>query len=182
MSTNATAQMLRMQFQSASWFLETTMNDVTPEMAHWHPPGLANPIGATYAHVVLLKDSLVNGIIKGSVPLFASSWAGKVGVSEFPPMPSDKGGLPDWFDWARQVQIDLPVIREYAKAVYASIDEFLDSLSDEDLQRPLEGFSVGPNQWTVGRFLSVAALADMLGHSGEIACIKGIQGVKGYAM
>ena len=61
------------------------MTDVTPEQAHWIPPGVALPIGASYAHVVVGQDSVINGMLKGGAPLFASSWAGKTGLSELPP-------------------------------------------------------------------------------------------------
>src|SRR3990172_9560312 len=116
--------LLRQQFQASHGWLEATLQDVTPEQAHWAPPGKANPLGATYAHVVLGEDAMINGMVNGGAPLFATAWAGKTGLSEMPPSPSD--GQP-WYAWARRVRIDLPALRQYAQAVYAASDQCLTS-------------------------------------------------------
>jgi len=55
------------------------MSDVTPEQAHWSPPGVANPLGAAYAHLVSSEDMFVNGMLAGGAPIMASTFAGKVG-------------------------------------------------------------------------------------------------------
>ena len=48
--------MLREMMKNVNELLEGTLADVTAERAHWIPPGVAIPIGATYAHVVLSGD------------------------------------------------------------------------------------------------------------------------------
>jgi hypothetical protein len=48
--------LLREMMKNVNELLEGTMADVTAEQAHWIPPGVANPIGATYALVVLSSD------------------------------------------------------------------------------------------------------------------------------
>ena len=111
--------LLRMQLNTAHQTMEGTMEGVTPEMAHWMPPGRANPIGASYAHVVQSEDAIINGIFKQQAPMFASQWLNKAGFSE--PMPSTG---PEWSNypaWTRRVQVDLPAIREFAQAVYANL-------------------------------------------------------------
>ena len=52
--------LLREQIQQAHGFLEATMEGVTPEQAHWTPPGAANPLAATYVHAVASEDLAVN--------------------------------------------------------------------------------------------------------------------------
>jgi len=86
--------LLRQQLQDAHGFLEETMKDVTAEQANWSPPGIANPLGASYAHLVLSEDFLINGMLKGSAPLAMGTWAGKVGLSEPPPPPTEP-----WDKW-----------------------------------------------------------------------------------
>jgi hypothetical protein len=81
------------QVRSAHAFLEATMGDVTEEIAHWGPPGLALPIAAAYAHFVMSEDWLVNVLFRGGAPLFAGPHAGRTGVSELPPDPSS---AKDW--------------------------------------------------------------------------------------
>ena len=100
--------LLRELVKTANNLLEGTMAGVTAEQAHWIPPGVAIPIGAAYAHVVLSQDGAVNGMLKGGVPLFAAGWAGKTGVNELPPEPDPgKQGFPDWSGWSRKVKVDL---------------------------------------------------------------------------
>lgn len=177
---DSAVSLLGVQFKEAHGFLEGTLQGVTSEQAHWTPPGLANPLGATYAHVALTEDGIVNAILKGSAPLFASSWAGKAGVNELPPMPGPgESGLPAWNEWARQVQVDLPALHEYAQVVYANTEAYLSSLSAEDLNRPLDLTAAGLGEHTVASLLTTI-LANVNWHCGEIACLKGLQGAKGY--
>src|SRR5687768_12299954 len=98
---NATT-LLREQIQQAHAFLNVTVGDVTPEQAHWCPPGTANPLGATYVHAIASEDAAVHMVLQGSAPLFASEWADRTGISEMQPLSS--------YEWARRVQVDLPVL------------------------------------------------------------------------
>jgi hypothetical protein len=159
-----------MGFQSMHEFLENTIADVTADQAAWQPPGRAHTIAANYAHVVAGEDGVVNGMVRGAAPLLAGRFAGKTGISEPPPR-----GF-EWDDWARRVSIELPALREYASAVYAATDEYLASISDADLEREVE---VGPGKFSLARFLTIM-MGNVAWHTGEIACLKGLQGVKGY--
>ena len=77
--------LLRQQFKESNEWLAATMKGVTSELAHWKPPGTANPLGATYVHILLTQDIVANVAIKGGVPLSATTWANKVGISQLPP-------------------------------------------------------------------------------------------------
>jgi len=167
--------LLRGQYESAHGLLEGTMQDVTPEQAHWSPLGKANPLGASYAHTVIGEDMMVNGLVRGGAPLFASTWASKIGLSEPPPQPGES-----WDQWARRVRIDLPALRQYAQAVYKASDECLASLGGDGLNRPLDLSGFGLGQQTVGFFLGNILLSHANNHCGEISCLKGLQGAKGY--
>jgi hypothetical protein len=160
-----------MAFQSMHEFLENTVADVTADQSGWQPPGKAHSIAANYAHVVFGEDGVVSGIIRGGAPLMATRFAGKTGASELPPR-----GF-GWDEWARRVAVDLPALREYAGAVYAATDEYLGSISDADLERQVEMGQAG--QMPVGRVLTIM-MGNVAWHTGEIACLKGLQGAKGY--
>ncbi len=166
---------LRGQFQGAHEMLEGTVDDVTAEQAHWAPPGKALPLAAHYAHIIIAEDATVNGMLKGGPPLAATTWAGKTGLSEMPPQ-----GF-DWAQWAKGVRVNLGELREYARAVYESTDGYLASLSDDDLARLLDLSALGVGEKTFGWMLSIQ-LANAGWHCGEIACLKGLQGAKGYPM
>jgi len=171
--------LLRDQLKGAHWVLDGTMADVTPEQLAWLPPGVANPLGASYAHVILSEDLFMNGMFRGSGPLLASTWANKTGFSEPMPMPG-----PDWNTtygaWTRRVQVDLPTAREYAQAVYASSDEYLASLTPEALDTMLDLSGVGMGQMPLANAISLLVIAHVNNLAGEISCLKGIQGFRGY--
>ena len=178
---NKNISLLREQVNSAHRLLEGTMNGVTTEQVHWSPPGTAMPLGAHYAHVVISEDGAINGMIKRAPPLCASTWAGKVGVSEFPPMPNpEKPGFPDWNDWSRKVEVDLGKLQEYAQAVYAATDECLASMTDGDLDGPVDLSALGIGEHPVSYLLINGVIGNAYSHCGEISCLKGLQGSRGY--
>ena len=73
--------------------------------------------------------------------------------------------------------MDLPVFHEYALAVFAATDDYLASLTDEDLLVEKEFGGAGPQ--TVAWALNTILL-NTYSHTGEIACLKGLRGMKGY--
>jgi hypothetical protein len=85
---------IREDIRWAHSLLEMVVQDVTPEQADWHPPGLANPIGATYAHAVCGEDVIIRQMLQNDEPLLESSWKGRTGISE-PQLSAD-------FEWARR--------------------------------------------------------------------------------
>jgi len=152
--------------------LDMVMADVTPEMAHTTPPGIANPLAAIYAHAVIDLDTIPNYLLQGKAPLYQSSWAGKTGISD-----------PQWqatFDWARSVQVDLPTARQYAQAAYESTDSFLASLTEADLTREIDLSGVGFGARTLSWCITALVVSHLNNMVGEISALKGIQGAKGY--
>ncbi|MBI4497923.1 MAG: DinB family protein [Chloroflexi bacterium] len=167
-------ELLRQQVQTGHWLLEETVKDVTPEQAHWTPPGMAHPISALYAHTVMGEDMLVNGMLRGAAPLAMGEWAGKAGVSVPPPQEGD------WSAWARSVRVDLDALRAYAQAVYTATDAYLSTLTEQDLDRQIDlsGFALG--QQSLGWVLSNIVGSHLNLHGGEISALKGAQGARGY--
>jgi hypothetical protein len=177
-ATSSRVALLRQVVRDARQVLEGTMADVTQAQADYAPPGIANPLGATYAHVMWSEDMVVQGMFRQAPPLFASTWAAKTGLSE--PMP---GPGPEWAGyaaWTRRVKIDLPGLRQYAQAVALQTDTWLGSLVDADLDRPMDLSAVGLGQHTWASAIALL-LANHLGtETGEISVLKGIQGARGY--
>lgn len=167
--------LLRQQVKEGHEWLEAIMSDVTPEMAKWAPPGQANPLGASYAHVVVGEDMVVNGMLRRAATLFVRNYTAMQAVSEEPPQfPAS------WAEWARKVEIDLPKLREYAQALYASTDEYLASLSEGDLEKKITLPVEGMGEVSIAWMLSNTVLGHVHDHCGEISCLKGMQGAKGY--
>jgi hypothetical protein len=167
-----TIEYLQRDLKWAHELLEMVMADVTEAQLYWTPPGLANPLGATFAHAICEEDAVVQGILRGEPLLYSSEWKGKTGISK-PQMSSA-------LEWARELKIDLPLAREYAKAVYAASEGHLKEMTEIDLDREIDltenGFGVRNVAWVYSS-LVISHLNCM---SGEISCLKGMQGAKGY--
>jgi hypothetical protein len=170
---NAT-ELLHEQVQQAHAYLEATMEGVTTEQAHWTPPGVANPLAATYVHAIASEDAAINLILKGGTPLYGAEWAGKTGISEIQPLSTEQ--------WARRVRIDLPATRRYAQAVHAATEAYLATLGDEEMARVLDLNNFGLGQMTVGALLNRMVLGHIDNMCGEISVLKGLQGAKGYPL
>jgi hypothetical protein len=154
--------------------METTMKDVTPEQAQWAPPGIANPLGASYFHVVAAEDFLLSTRARDDKALAFTEFAGKTGVSEPPPPPG-----PGLDEWARRVQVDLSQTRQYAQAVYKRTDDWLGTLTPDDLDRRIDMSNFGMGEQPVITLINIVG-QHINNHLGEIACLKGLQGAKGY--
>lgn len=161
--------------RSAHEFLEGTMADVTAEQLAWDPPGRAFSIAANYAHVLTSEDLGIQGLLKRAEPLILTTWKGRAGMSEAPPM--GPGG--DLKDWSRRAEIDLPALRAYGRAVSAATDDYLAGLTPEALGKTVDLSAFGFGQQPMF-FVLNALLANVSLHCGEISCLKGIQGLKGY--
>ena len=161
--------------ESVQWgyqLLEMVMADVSDEQARWTPPGVANPIGALYAHALLSVDGVINGMLKGGAPRFATEWAGQAG--QLPPQMSLS------FEWGRGIQPDLPALGQFGQTVVADADAYLAQLSESDLDRMLDLSSAGLGTRSVSWIVSALVASHLNNMAGEISALKGIQGLKGY--
>jgi hypothetical protein len=164
---------LRANLADAHWFLEGTIEGLGAEQVHWAPPGTANTIGATYAHVIGSEDAIVQSTLQGRPLLADSEWARRNGIS----LPIPQRGS-DWFSWSRRVQVDLSATRRYAEAVYTATDAYLATVTSDQLDRAPE-VAVPGNQslrWLLHNLIILHAGL----HTGEIAVLKGLQGLQGY--
>lgn len=173
--------LLRKQLDVAHTLLEATMDGVGPAQAHWLPPGKANSLAASYAHLIIEEDDTINAVLRGRSPLCATIGADRMGVSETPLLISAGGKQAlGWDGWARHVRVDLPVLRDYARAVYAASDEYLATLAVAELDRTLDLSEFGLGEQTVDWIVTEFVIGHVNQHCGEIACLKGLQGAKGY--
>lgn len=167
-----TIEYLKTTHRWAHDLLEMLMDDVEPEMLSWHPPGRANPLGATYAHAILAEDGVVQGVLQDRVPLFAGTWQGNTGVED-PQIQNE-------FQWARDLELDLETFQTYAKAVRETTVRYLDNLSEADLDEEKDLTEQNLGVRTVGWCLGTLIIAHLNNMAGEISTLKGIQGAQGY--
>lgn len=166
------ATILQAQFKrSHDWLKGTVGESITSEQLHYKPEGEPVAIGAQFIHVVTIEDFLIH-FAQGKQPLMATEYAGKVGVSEMPPMGP-------WGEWAESVKVDTTQAMAYADAVFSTTEAFIGSLDDATLESELDLSSVGFGKMPVYEGLSIIILNNY-SHAGEISTIKGLQGLKGY--
>ncbi len=152
--------------------LEMVMADVTPEMAHTQPPGIANPLAAIYAHAIIDLDAIPNMVLHGQPARYQTDWSGKTGISEVQ-WQSDLA-------WARRVRVDLPAAKAYGAAMFEAADAWLSKLDEAALAREVDLTGVGMGVHPVSWCISALITSHLNNMAGEISVLKGIQGAKGY--
>ncbi|CAN5567428.1 hypothetical protein BH10CHL1_BH10CHL1_17410 [soil metagenome] len=163
--------LIRQQFRQSQEWLEGTLQGVTDEVANYAPVGNPWPIAGQIAHILTGLDFYFLNMTLGKETLLSTSFADKSGLSEPPPLPGEP------IPWERYVKVDLPAAYEYLKALFNEIDDYLATQQDSNLAREIDMGSMGMQTLT-------SALNYMIWHNavhtGEISCIKGLQGLKGY--
>jgi len=165
---NAT-QFIRQQVAEAGGLSDAAMAGVTDEQFNWLPPGTINPIKSTLLHTVGGEDLFFQLIIQGRPPLWATGgWAGRIGLAQTP------GGGQGWEE-ARNTALALAPVLAYAAAVRDATHEYLAHLTEDELDRRVNFFGRESSVADVlARFVSHTAC-----HAGEIAAVKGMQGLQG---
>ncbi len=170
-------QLLKEELKNARELFDGTTSDLKEEDLHKDPGGKANPLGATYAHLIFSEDVIVQGMLQGKQPLSETSFKNNTGAdTPMPPMDEnwDKANA----QWSKTVKINIPIMRQYAKAVFSATDDYLNSLTEEDLEKEIDLGSWGKQK------IVYMIYGFIIGHTyslaGEISALKGIQGSKGY--
>jgi hypothetical protein len=159
--------LIKQQAANARREFQGVMQDVDQTMAHWAPPGVANPIEDLFLHTVLGQDRQISRLT--GQPVVLEQWAEKLNLTA------------DWRhtpEASRSIDTTLEGLKQYADAVYVAVDAYLANLTDAELERMAEGFR-GPVQ--VASQISTNLVSHIYEHTGEISAIKGLQGAKGYA-
>lgn len=170
------AAALREQLESAQGLLESVIEGVDAPHFNSKPAGQANSIGQNYVHAVVAEDFVVNTMFEHAAPLHSGEWAGRTGSAVAIPPPMQ--GAPEWHVFIESAKIDIPAFRGYAQAVHQSALDWISSLPPGDLDRQIEIQVAGPHSlnWCVFSFI----IGHMANHTGEIAALKGLLGLKGY--
>jgi uncharacterized damage-inducible protein DinB len=167
--TMRTRDLLRAQYRQAHGILEQVIEDCSEEVWTHVAGGTVGSIAAIYAHVVYDEDGMMRGAGRDGTVWESGGWAQKTGLGEMSPMQTQ--------EWAQSLlDYDLAALREYAQAVYASTDTYLENLSDDDLAEEIETFA---GKQPRARYLGTTCLWHITNHQGEISALKGVQGLKG---
>ena len=134
------------------------------------PNATITSIGSIYAHMVFAEDAIVNGMLQGKPIMYQSDgWEAKTG-SPYP------GNPPSMGEWAKTFKMDYAKFQEYANAVFANTDSYLAGLADADLDKKVQ---TPAGEQTVAWAVTTLLATHAPQHVGEIAALKGVQGMKG---
>jgi hypothetical protein len=128
-----TVELIRFSSGHAFELLEQVAAGPTQEQADWIPPGIANPIGATYWHVISSVDESVNRWGMGQAPLSRTAgWQERVVTTLAPEDEKDAGAE------MRAIRVDLPALQDYARAVAQGVQSLLTALTPEALEKTMD--------------------------------------------
>jgi hypothetical protein len=158
------SQFAKMQLEHGLNLMNGALAGTTQEQYVYQPAGTCNPIGKNHIHALTSLDFFIIGMAKGgelSWPAFAA-----------------KHGLPGnpLEIWGYTGPVSMDAVNEYGAGVQQAALEYVSSLNDTDLDRQLETRFFGVQ--SVAYLIQLAAM-HCVGHTGDMAAIKGIQGVKG---
>lgn len=164
-----TMELIKLEFASLRRQVDAVLIDLTDEQFNWNPPGMANSIRAALIHLIATEDDYVHAIILGCVRIWERDrWSERIGLSA-PPSPS-RG-----WDEIHQAHLRLEPVLGYSAAVRAAVDDFVEGLTPAVLDRRVQLYGrERPVAEVIIRLFIHSAL-----HAGEIAAIRGLQGVKG---
>jgi hypothetical protein len=159
---------IQRQLTSVNMQSDATTGDLEAAHLAKTSPGTCNALGAIYVHAVASEDWFVHGLIGGKPTLWDSEgWGAKLGLHKVPVGE-------DWGE-ANAATCDLNTIRAYEQAARQATAAYVAALDDRELNRVVQSpFGAQP----VAGLLAFMAV-HTAGHMGEIAALKGAQGLKG---
>lgn len=169
-------ELLKAQAEAAHGTLLAIFADLSDLDAHREPGGRAFSPAANFAHAVQIEDVFVNRHFRAQAAVWESM---ETGLSA--PVPEIAGTWPADHDvWARSLRVDLPTAREYARRVFAQTEDWIGSLSEADLDRPVDLSLIGMTQYPLGLSISMLVISHGQNLAGEMSAGKGVLGLRGY--
>ena len=148
--------------------LRRALHGLTPEQLEYRPAPTANSIGWLAWHLLRVQDDHVADVAGGEQVWTAEGWVDRFGL------PFDASATGYGFDAEQVAQVrgvTTDLLLGYAAAVHARTTEFLQGLSDEDLDRVVDTHWDPPV--TLGVRL-VSVISDDLQHAGQAAYLRGL--------
>jgi hypothetical protein len=170
-----TLALIRHETNAAYAWLDNIVSDINHAQANWQPPGTANTIAATYAHALISADVDLNRHFYGRTPIISGEWGSRVGLHDL---------FPD--DFASNGEIRWNDLHQYGIEVTRYVGTLVEALTLDELSRDFEmmatdaGEPVSLGTWKGIDIYRLHGWSHIRMHGGEIACLKGMQGLTGY--
>ena len=161
---------IRQQVDNAHQQIDLVMQDITEDQFNWHPSGTINPISVILAHVLGGEDFFAHSLLQAKPRVWElQEWGQKIGIPEPPGGPGT-----DW-DAIRATRMSIAPLLDYGRALRDATDTYLATLTPTELDRQVD-FAGQPRSVAEILMMFVVHIA---GHAGEMAAVKGMQGMKG---
>ncbi len=150
--------------------VERIVADLPAAAIFWRPAATANSIGAAYLHSIFARDHNLLRVIQEMPPLWQSEWSQRLGG------PPDVRAAAKWAALS-EFRYELAAARGYAQAVHQALLAYLRAADAAELARVVDAGPLGKQ--TIAYVINAEFLWHTNFHGGEIACLKGLQGLKG---
>ncbi len=162
--------LFRYELAQSHRILDLVVRDLAGDQLDYKVPGgTINPIAAIYMHAVFSEDNFIHRVCQSRPPLFeAEGWLDRLGL------PYSGLQTPAW---AEGIHITLHVAREYAREVYDDTEAYLATLPPAAFDGMID---TRLGRKPLGEALASFLLWHQMGHVGEIAALKGVQGLQGW--
>jgi hypothetical protein len=137
---------------------------MTAEQYTWKPAGTANAIAKTHVHAMTSVDLFINATLASA----EMRWKTFAAEQRLPANPMEI--------WGFSGDISLDAMKEYSRGVQDAALEYIATLTDGDLDREVDTAFFGKQ--TAAFMIGLTAI-HVMGHGGDIAAVKGLQGLKG---
>jgi hypothetical protein len=154
----------KLQIEQTFGLLNGTAQGMDDKQYNWKPDGTCNSIAKSHVHALTSVDFFLNFIAQGKPPLWQS-------VAQQHGMPVNPLEV-----WGYDGEIALATIAAYGEQVQKSALDYIATLSDADLDREIETRFFGKQSIA---FLIQLSGMHTAGHTGDMAAVKGMQGLKG---
>lgn len=155
------------QMEQAFGLASVVTNDMTDDQYNAQPGGNANSPAKSHVHALTSMDFFVNLVIRGG-SFTDLAWTAFAPTHGLPANPMEI--------WGFSGTVPLAAMKGYADTVKQDVLDYIATLNDADLDREIETQFFGKKSTAWILQLGIVHLA---GHAGDIAAVKGVQGLKG---
>ncbi len=167
------AAFIRKNLLSLQESLDDAAAGLSQEQAHWRPDAGGNHIAFVLWHYSRTVDNIVRFVLQRKPTIWMEGkWDERFGLD------SKAQGTGMSREDALAVSIsDLPAFASYMKEVWREVGGYLDTVSEEELDRKQMVRPLG--ELTLEEILGTVLLTHGYTHLGEVWLLKGMQGLEG---
>ena len=155
---------VKLQTEQAFGLLKMAADGMDDAQYNLDGPGTCNAAAKSHVHALTSFDFFVLNKAKGADMI----WPAFASENGLPPNPLEI--------WGHNANISGAAMKEYAEQIQKATLEYIATLSDTDLDRQADTQFFGMQ--SVAFLLQLASM-HAAGHAGDVAAVKGMQGLKG---